>query len=152
LEALVNVSNGVIIKPSALDASIGVRYAASSIAAANALSDCLAEVRDLQSIASSVGVTIQPRFLVEEAISRDVSLSSSGEFSIEFLSINKKHFALGITEKYIDRSNYSELGHVFPSFNFPNDLVSPIQTIVTHLLEYLQITNSMSHWEFIVTP
>ncbi len=146
-----------ILKPDALDASIGVRRMEYSDYAETRA--CLAaELQELQLEILDLGIAISPAVIIENEIPRNTALNDSAEFSAEFLtlpSVDRRtgaHFLLGVTEKLLAASSFVEVGHVFPSSSFPEDLLPFVTATVGHFLDHFNMRYGITHWEFIVTP
>lgn len=141
-----------IIKPNAYAGSVGVLAATSR-----------KELRDLIPIAreqlaaeqfqeTMKGIHIQPGIIIEQQVPRKKGLGFCAEFTCHVMSIQGKHQVIGISEKLINTDTFIENGHVFPSPHFPVDLYTPLLDTVMALLDKLEVKNTMSNWEFIVTP
>ena len=59
---------------------------------------------------------------------------------------------LGIAEKLIDPVTYIETAHIFPSPLFPPAFQTILHKVVTDMLDSLEVQNTISNWEFIITP
>lgn len=145
------LENGVIVKPAGLDASIGVRYAETEVQLESALEECTNEIREAIEFGYSLGINANSDVILEQAIPR-TNLFSSGEFSAEFLSIGGHHRLLGITQKFIDKETFTEIGHLFPSSSIPQICRHSVEAWVPKLLDYAGVINNLTHWEFIITP
>ncbi|WP_437310656.1 metallophosphoesterase [Sorangium sp. So ce388] len=150
--------SSVIIKPSALSASIEVHKAVGS-ELTQAVAGMLKRLSGWVEVARKAGIEIAPEVLVEEEIARADFVHPGAEFSAEMISFNGRHDLIGVTEKHLARwrgsrveAGFLEVGHVFPAPTFPDALVEPLLTTLRDLLQELRVNYGISHWEFIVTP
>jgi hypothetical protein len=147
----------LIVKPDALDASIGVHGADCWRDAQGAIKRVTEELALLAVEAQRIGIEISPSILLEHRIMRSERLHAGAEFSAEFLSVHRpndpsaKHLLIGITQKYIDPTTFVEVAHCFPSETFPKELLGTVRQATTDLLNQLGVHFCLSHWEYIVT-
>ena len=145
-------NGGYIIKPDAYSGSVGVGFAETKNDVQAGVASC-ADVLAKETINPEMdGITIDQHVLVEQAIQRQEKLAGCAEFTAHYLSFAGKHHLLGIAEKTIHPSTFIETGHIFPSPSFPKDLVEILEATTTALLDELQVQNTLSNWEYIVTP
>ena len=149
-------SRGLIVKPDALDASIGIHKAECWEQVDSAMASIRTELAALAEDAAPIGIDVAPAVIVEQRIPRSKRLHPGAEFSAEFFSVKAKrndlsnHSLLGITQKYIHPETFVEVAHCFPSETFPQELVDTVQHVTASLLDELQVEFGISHWEFIV--
>lgn len=147
----------LIVKPDALDASIGIQRATSWVSVGSAIDAIREEVEPLADAVTCLGIRVAPGITAEHQIPRSMKLHPGAEFSAEFLSAKPSagspdgHFLIGITQKYINPSNFVEIAHCFPSEAFPKDLIGAVQSATSKLLEDLDVRLCISHWEYVVT-
>lgn len=149
-------TGGLIVKPDALDASIGIHKADGWEQVDSALALIRAELAPLAEDAATIGIEVAPAVLIEQRIPRGKSLHPGAEFSAEFFSVKLErngvpnHSLIGITQKYIHPETFVEVAHCFPSETFPQELVDAVQHVTSLLLNELQVEFGISHWEYIV--
>lgn len=147
----------LIVKPDALDASIGIHNANSWAEAEGSVSSIQAELASLAAEVIGIGIDISPAILIEHRIPRSRHLHAGAEFSAEFLSTKLQHHTtpvhrfLGMTQKYINQETFVEVAHCFPSETFPTQLLDTVQEVTADLLDQLEVEFCISHWEYIVT-
>jgi hypothetical protein len=150
-----NSSKGpFIVKPDELAASLEVRRVESRDLLDSAIDEVVNSLRDNWYAEGGVhGVRVRPRIQVELEIprSRNLPAHPHAEFSVEFLSEGGRHHLLGITQKWIS-SSFTEVGHLFPAASFPPFLLADLTNAVHELLDEMDVSFCVSHWEFIVTP
>lgn len=95
---------------------------------------------------------------LQEAIEKSREMSFAGmvlveeyvdgrEFSVEFISQNKKHYFLQITEKFTTgEPNFIEKGHLSPA-RLSQDMCDIIKNTVSKALDVLEVDNGASHAE-----
>ena len=144
-----------IVKPDALDASIGVHSVGPDGDIDDAISAVLRVLADLSPAVVSLGIGVAPAVLIERRIPRSEALHGGAEYSAEFLSVKvggeTQHLLLGVTEKYTAGS-FIEFAHCFASSSFPETLRESLANAIRSLLDHLGVEQCISHWEFIVTP
>ncbi len=142
----------LIVKPDELSSSIEVYWAASKTEATTiAHKVCIQLLNRWYEIGRNIGTELRPRVVVEMAIERAEHLHPGAEFSIEFVSFEGSHHAVGVTQKWTG-PNFIETGHLFPAESLPAGLESAVETSMRELLVALNVNYGVSHWEFIVTP
>lgn len=141
----------LILKPNSLDASIGVRRINNPNDFKKYVTYIKKEFRYVLIQNKKNHITIPAGILAEENIVRNNAKGQSSEFTAHFITINKSHFLIGIAEKIIDNFTFIELGHTFPSQNFNDRYLGVVNEIFTKMLNYLQVANGISNWEFIST-
>jgi hypothetical protein len=142
----------LIVKPDELSSSIEIHYAASkqeAISLAGAVCDQLRS--KWYEVGRSIGTEVRPRVIMEMAIPRSTALHAGAEFSIEFVSFEGQHHAVGVTQKWLG-PNFIETGQLFPAESFPERLRPALERAVQQLLMQLDVRYCVSHWEFIITP
>jgi hypothetical protein len=150
-------SGALIVKPDALDASIGIHKLTSYRELDGAVNRIRDELAPIAADAKPLGINISPALLVEHQIPRSQSLHPGAEYSAEFLSVKiqndapANHILMGITQKYINPDTFVEAAHCFPSETFPNDLHGTLYSATSALLNHLHVQFCISHWEYIVT-
>jgi hypothetical protein len=147
----------IILKPDALDASIGIRELDSWAVIRPAIRSLGAELAPLSQYVKSLGINIVPAITAEHQIPRSKILHPGAEFSAEFLSVRTRssqasaHLLMGITQKYINPETFVEVAHCFPSPTFPERLRDTLVQVTSRLLDELGVEFCISHWEYIVT-
>lgn len=89
--------------------------------------------------------------LVEEAIPRNTSGKGISEYSVHMLSVHGDHQAIAFSEKNIDPKSFIETSHMVPA-DLDTDLQQLMVKTCANMLTQLQVENTISNWEFIVTP
>jgi len=146
----------IIVKPDALDASIGIQRAKSWASADSAIDVIREEVEPLAQAVTSLGIKVVAGITAEHQIPRNTHLHPGAEFSAEFLTAKPSvgspngHFLIGITQKYINPNNFVEIAHCFPSETFPRGLIDAVRSATGTLLEELDVRLCISHWEYVV--
>jgi hypothetical protein len=149
-EALAEDSS-FIVKPDELSSSIEIHYAGSKSAALDIARDICVQLRDKwYEVGRSIGTEVRPRVIIESAIGRSPALHPGAEYSVEFVSFQGQHFAVGVTQKWIS-PEFIETGQLFPAESFPAALRPGLEAAVSGLLRQLDVSYGVSHWEFIVT-
>jgi hypothetical protein len=147
----------LIVKPDALDASIGIHKVKSWACVQGAIDSLRTELGPLAKHVRPMGINIVPAIIAEHQIPRSKLLHPGAEFSAEFLSARNPndqtniHFLVGVTQKYIKPETFVEVAHCFPSETFPSKLRDTLQRVTTQLLDELGVEFCISHWEYIVT-
>jgi len=142
----------LIVKPDELSSSIAINYARSKHEAVSLVGAVCAELRSKwYEVGRSIGTEVRPRVIIEMAIPRSTALHPGAEFSIEFVSFEGQHHPVGITQKWVG-PNFIESGQFFPSESFPERLRPALERAIHQLLEHLEVSYAVSHWEFIITP
>jgi hypothetical protein len=147
----------LIVKPDALDASIGIHKVESWASVQPAIADVFAELAPLSLDVRSMGISIVPAIIAEHQIPRSKVLHTGAEFSAEFLSAKgndsepSSHLLIGITQKYVNPETFVEVAHCFPSPTFPDGLRETLEQVTAQLLDELGVECCISHWEYIVT-
>ena len=141
----------VIVKPSSLDGSVGVFRARSRAELTRAIQMSLEKVQSCTPFADSLGLSLQPRLILEQEIDGTSVQGGHGEFNAQFGTINGSHILLGVVDKIRDRG-FIEMGHVFPSQGFPHSLLQSLDHAIKNLLDQLGVTNGLSNWDFFVVP
>lgn len=144
-----------IVKPDALDASIGIKSVSDQSEIDKAIEEISRELTSIFSEAKEVGIQVAPDILIERKIPRSQTLHQGAEFSAEFLSTKVgskvEHTLIGVTQKYVDPKTFVEVAHCFPSQDFPDDLRPALIEATSSLLDELKVQFCISHWEYIVT-
>ena len=147
----------LIIKPDALDASIGIKSVNSWAEAESAIDALRVDLCALANEVMDLGIDISPGIIIEHKIPRSRKLHPGAEFSAEFLTTRFHantpaiHHFIGITQKYINAESFVEVAHCFPSESFPTQLVDTVREVTSVLLKELGVEFAISHWEYIVT-
>lgn len=142
----------LIVKPDELSSSIAINYAKSKQEAVSLVGDVCTELRSKwYEVGKSIGTEVRPRVIIEMAIPRSTTLHPGAEFSIEFVSVEGQHHPVGVTQKWLGL-NFIESGQFFPSESFPQRLRPALENAINQLLDQLEVSYAVSHWEFIVTP
>lgn len=140
----------LIVKPNAYAGSIATELV-------HGKSDMLAAVeRTIQTMsheAEVFGKVMLPdtHVLVEEAIPRNTSGKGIAEYSVHMLSVHGGHQAIAFSEKNINPKSFIETSHMLPA-DLDTELQQLMVNTCTHMLTQLQVENTISNWEFIVTP
>jgi hypothetical protein len=146
------VDADLIVKPNALDASIGIHLVHGRSAAAITVRNVLNSIKALEPTLLSIGAQPNAQVLVEEAIPRDLRDSRSGEYTFHFVSRGGLHDCLGISAKALHPTSFLKTAQVFPARDFPDDLFSHAVQAISILAQHLGVLNAISNWDVIVTP
>lgn len=93
-----------------------------------------------EAIEKSKEVSFEDRVLVEEYI-------EGREFSVEFITQNKTHHFLQITEKFTTGApNFIERGHLSPA-RLSDEMVAGIKELIIKALNVLEVSDGASHSE-----
>lgn len=146
----------LIVKPSSLDASIGVHRIPCWSEINQAVNAVTEDLTPLLPFVGALGINISPRVIVEHEIQRARHLHEGSEFSAEMFARatdgeQAGHILVGVTQKYICPLTFVEIAHSFPSESFPSALISPLEAITAFLLDELGVRHCISHWEYIIT-
>jgi hypothetical protein len=142
----------LVVKPDELSSSIEVHFAASKMEAVTLAHDICGQLRSKwYEVGRAIGTEVRPRVVMETAIERSPAFHPGSEFSIEFVSFEGQHHAIGITQKWTG-PNFIETGQLFPAESFPERLRPALERAIHQLLEELRVRYCVSHWEFIITP
>ena len=142
----------LIVKPDELSSSIEIHYARGKQEAVALASAVCAQLHSKwYEVGRSIGTEVRPRVIMEMAIPRSTALHPGAEFSIEFVSFEGQHYAVGITQKWLG-PNFIETGQLFPAASFPERLRPALERAVHQLLSQLEVRYCVSHWECIITP
>jgi len=141
----------LIVKPDELSSSIEIHHAFSKEEAMHVAHEICAQLRSKwHEVGQRIGTEVRPRVVIEKAIRRSQSLHPGAEYSIEFVSFQGRHSAVGIVQKWTG-PNFIETGHLFPAESFPARLRPALERAIETLLKQLEVRYGVSHWEFIVT-
>ena len=141
-----------IVKPDDLSGSIEIMRAPTPDEIDHQVTACLARLGALwRPAAMHYGIHVLPRIQIEAEIPRlPLHRHEDAEFSVEVISEGGRHHVLTITQKWISE-DYVELGHVVPATSFPEALKDHLHGAISGLLDELEVSYALSHWEFIVT-
>lgn len=143
------VSGQAIIKPNDYAGSVGVALVRESTEAAITNLLKLLAVEDEK---FSGSLHVQPDVLIEQAIARKEIPGSQAEFTLHMGSLLGEHVLLATSEKALHPNSFIETGHRVPAPNLSADALQLMEHITRQLLESLGVQNTISNWEYIITP
>lgn len=123
-----NTNNSVILKPQDGNSSKSIFHIKSHM-------DIESSWNDFKNLGNSIGIC-------EEFIKGE-------EFSIEAVTVESEHKIISITKKF-KNENFVEVGHSIPA-NLDDNLKKDIERFIFKFLNELQVENSISHSEIIIT-
>jgi hypothetical protein len=140
-----------IVKPDAYAGSVGV-IKTNTFGVSEAIVECRKILQSEAANPEMTGIEICGDVLVEAVIERKADLGACAEFTAHFISLQGCHQLVGIAEKGIDPITFIETAHIYPSPSFPTELIPVMEKATTQLLTQLRVQNTISNWEFIITP
>ncbi|MDX2002545.1 MAG: ATP-grasp domain-containing protein [Chitinophagales bacterium] len=140
-----------IVKPNAYAGSVGV-FAAKEREVVQAIEQCRQTLAAEAANPVMAGIQVEQSVLVEQYIPRNANLGACAEYTAHMVSLAGKHYLIGIAEKTIHPDTFIETGHQYPSNSFPTSLIPAMEKAIVGVLEQLGAENTISNWEFIISP
>ena len=146
----------LVVKPDEMSASIEVHICQGKVQLEEGISSVRKALRNRwKGVGEAAGVEVRPRILIEAEIPRAVGgqWQPGAEFSAEYLSFRNHHQLIGVTQKWTG-PHCIEAGHIFPAsvHILQGDLIETLKSAIQALLTRLNVSYTLSHWEFIITP